>query len=150
MIDWTFTPASLWTLIGVLLILSELALPGVIAVFFGLAALCRTAPVSRLIGLLLFSMSRSIRPPRSCFSVSWVPHSCCWLATASSPGSVVRRKRAVAAAKCCRKAREHWRRPTLRAAPVSCLSTGFAGMPSRRISFGRAIRSGSSGGEGLS
>lgn len=26
MIDWTFTPASLWTLIGVLLILSELAL----------------------------------------------------------------------------------------------------------------------------
>jgi membrane protein implicated in regulation of membrane protease activity len=46
MIDWTFTPASLWTLIGVLLILSELALPGVIAVFFGLSAL--------LVGLLLF------------------------------------------------------------------------------------------------
>ena len=46
MIDWTFTPASLWTLVGVLLILSELALPGVIAVFFGLAAL--------IVALLLF------------------------------------------------------------------------------------------------
>lgn len=54
MIDWTFTPASLWTLIGVLLILSELALPGVIAVFFGLAAL--------LIGLLLF-LDVPIGPP---------------------------------------------------------------------------------------
>jgi len=46
MIDWTFTPASIWILIGVLLILSEFALPGVIAVFFGMAAL--------LVGLLLF------------------------------------------------------------------------------------------------
>lgn len=46
MIDWSFTPASLWTLIGILLILSEFALPGVIAVFFGLAAL--------LVALLLF------------------------------------------------------------------------------------------------
>ncbi|SDX10371.1 NfeD family protein [Thiocapsa roseopersicina] len=54
MIDWTFTPASLWTLIGVLLILSELALPGVIAVFFGIAAL--------LIGLLLF-IDVPIDPP---------------------------------------------------------------------------------------
>ncbi|CRI67382.1 conserved membrane hypothetical protein [Thiocapsa sp. KS1] len=54
MIDWTFTPASLWTLIGVLLILSELALPGVIAVFFGLAAL--------LIGLLLY-LDVPIDPP---------------------------------------------------------------------------------------
>jgi membrane protein implicated in regulation of membrane protease activity len=54
MIDWTFTPASLWTLIGVLLILSELALPGVIAVFFGLAAL--------LVGLLLF-LDVPIDPP---------------------------------------------------------------------------------------
>lgn len=54
MIDWTFTPASIWTLIGVLLILSELALPGVIAVFFGVAAL--------LIGLLLF-LDVPIDPP---------------------------------------------------------------------------------------
>jgi membrane protein implicated in regulation of membrane protease activity len=54
MIDWTFTPASLWTLIGVLLILSELALPGVIAVFFGIAAL--------LVGLLLF-LDVPIDPP---------------------------------------------------------------------------------------
>jgi membrane protein implicated in regulation of membrane protease activity len=54
MIDWTFTPASLWTLIGVLLILSELALPGVIAVFFGIAAL--------LVGLLLF-LDVPIGPP---------------------------------------------------------------------------------------
>jgi membrane protein implicated in regulation of membrane protease activity len=46
MIDWTFTPASLWTLIGILLIVSELVLPGVIAVFFGVAAL--------LIALMLF------------------------------------------------------------------------------------------------
>ncbi len=46
MIDWTFTPASLWILIGILLILSEFALPGVIAVFFGLAAL--------VVGLLLY------------------------------------------------------------------------------------------------
>jgi inner membrane protein len=46
MIDWTFTPASIWILIGVWLILSEFALPGVIAVFFGMAAL--------LVGLLLF------------------------------------------------------------------------------------------------
>jgi membrane protein implicated in regulation of membrane protease activity len=46
MIDWTFTPASIWTLIGILLIVSELALPGVIAVFFGVAAL--------LVALLLY------------------------------------------------------------------------------------------------
>lgn len=46
MIDWTFTPASLWILIGILLILSEFLLPGVIAVFFGLAALS--------VGLLLY------------------------------------------------------------------------------------------------
>ncbi|NCA71917.1 MAG: NfeD family protein [Sphingobacteriia bacterium] len=46
MIDWTFTPASLWILVGVLLILSEFALPGVIAIFFGIAAL--------LVGLLLY------------------------------------------------------------------------------------------------
>jgi len=54
MIDWTFTAASLWTLIGVLLILSEFALPGVIAVFFGLAAL--------LVALLL-SLNIPLDPP---------------------------------------------------------------------------------------
>lgn len=38
-IDWSISPAALWALAGVLLILSEFALPGVIAVFFGVAAL---------------------------------------------------------------------------------------------------------------
>lgn len=38
-IDWTVTPASLWFLLGVLLILSEFAFPGIIAVFFGAAAI---------------------------------------------------------------------------------------------------------------
>lgn len=45
-IDWTISPAAVWVLIGVLLILSEFALPGIIAVFFGVAAI--------LVGLLLF------------------------------------------------------------------------------------------------
>ncbi|MFN2350111.1 MAG: NfeD family protein [Thioalkalivibrio sp.] len=38
-IDWTVTPASLWFLLGVLLILSEFAFPGIIAIFFGVAAI---------------------------------------------------------------------------------------------------------------
>jgi membrane protein implicated in regulation of membrane protease activity len=38
-IDWTVTPASLWFLLGVLLIFSEFVFPGVIAVFFGAAAI---------------------------------------------------------------------------------------------------------------
>jgi inner membrane protein len=38
-IDWTVTPASLWFLLGVLLILSEFAFPGIIAIFFGAAAI---------------------------------------------------------------------------------------------------------------
>jgi inner membrane protein len=38
-IDWTLTPASLWSPLGVILILSEFAFPGIIAVFFGAAAI---------------------------------------------------------------------------------------------------------------
>jgi inner membrane protein len=38
-IDWTVTPASLWFLLGVLLILSEFVFPGIIAIFFGAAAI---------------------------------------------------------------------------------------------------------------
>lgn len=37
--DWSISPAVVWMLIGGLLILAEFALPGVIAVFFGVAAL---------------------------------------------------------------------------------------------------------------
>ncbi|NGX16344.1 NfeD family protein [Wenzhouxiangella sp. XN24] len=38
-IDFSVSPAAVWTLLGVLLILAEFALPGVILVFFGIAAL---------------------------------------------------------------------------------------------------------------
>lgn len=47
MIDWTITPASIWLLIGAVLILSEFVLPGIIALFFGLAAIL----VALLLGL---------------------------------------------------------------------------------------------------
>lgn len=43
--DWTISPAIVWMLLGGLLILAEFALPGVIAVFFGIAAV--------LVGLVL-------------------------------------------------------------------------------------------------
>lgn len=45
-IDFSISPAAVWTLLGVLLILAEFAFPGVILVFFGVAAL--------LIGLALW------------------------------------------------------------------------------------------------
>jgi len=45
-IDLSISAAAIWTLVGVVLILAEFAMPGVILVFFGVAAL--------LVGLLLW------------------------------------------------------------------------------------------------
>lgn len=44
-IDWSVSPAAIWLLIGVLLILAEFVVPGVMAMFFGIAAV--------LVGVLL-------------------------------------------------------------------------------------------------
>lgn len=38
-IDFSISPAAAWTLLGVVLVLAEFAMPGVILVFFGVAAL---------------------------------------------------------------------------------------------------------------
>lgn len=45
-IDWSISPAGVWALLGTVLVLAEFAMPGVIAMFFGVAAL--------LVALLLY------------------------------------------------------------------------------------------------
>lgn len=52
-IDWSLSPAAAWTLLGVLLILAEFVVPGVIVMFFGAAAII-------VGGLLLVGMPLSL------------------------------------------------------------------------------------------